>query len=247
MNNHFKDKTRMLIVDDAREYPRYFPKNSNNSVVILEPPRSPVSKVFIKMTRDKVNNNKNLNKRFIMIEADISTENNKFLDTLDKNLIQKSFNCIMFKYNICTMINNIHNVIENLKLISSIQSKIIIVYIDGDLVRNLMRSSDRFEIIENDSVIFGLYRYDDIYYDNKANKQIVVFLRDTLRYKYGVIERLTTTKEILDAFNTEYILIEDDKIINYDNENTNSYKSSLSNIQKQISEVFRYMILQKKL
>jgi hypothetical protein len=179
-----------------------------------------------------------------MIEGDISRENefNKFSHQMG---IDISFKFLMFKFNICFMVNQIKNVIDNINQLCIRDHVILIMYIDGELVEKLIGKSDKFEFLDENKIpIFGLYLYDDkLYYHDDTNqsikdkkRQIVIYLRETLRYGYGVVEPLTKTQDILDAFSPNYELMIDD-FIRGDNLDTK---------QQKILEIFRYMILRKK-
>lgn len=266
MNRHFvsKDKgsdldkgSNLLIIDDAKEYPKYYPsKKSNMRVVVIEPYSSTTTKIFMKMTdkylsKKKHKNNDTMN-QYTMIQGDIKRDNefNKFPEISDV------FRYVMFRYNMCFMMNQIDTVIDNLRNRCTDDAVMMILYVDGDYVEDLMRKTDRFEEMDtkNDTTIFGVYRYDDqVFYPDEDDrsvkskyKQIVVYLRETLRYGHGVVERLTKTKDILDAFGSNYHLIKDEPMIQCDDAEIKSYVSELSDQQKRIATVFRYMILQAK-
>ena len=60
INRYFhNDNKKLLILDDSKEYPRYFPKkDSNSSVTIYEPSDAPLTDTFMRITnkkKDKLN------------------------------------------------------------------------------------------------------------------------------------------------------------------------------------------------
>lgn len=250
-SNKESNRSKLLIIDDAKEYPKYYPsKRSNTDVVIIEPENSTTSKVFMKMTEEYfVKKEQKKKQSYVMIQGDIRRDNefNKFPK------IQNLFRFVMFKYNICFMMNQINNVIDNLANKCTSDVKIMILYIDGDKIEKLIGDSDRSEVFDDtNQSIFGVYRYDDQYvYSDKddkqiKNKQVVIFLRETLRYGYGVIERLTNSAEILDAFGTNYDLIIDEPMIHYNGPEIKLLRDELTDEQKKIAMIFRCMILQRK-
>lgn len=251
MNKYFiqnNDPKYVLIVDDAKEYPKYYPaKKSNMNVTVIEPDDSKSSPIFIKMSEAR----KHKNSSYKMIQGDVRRTNefNKFPHIANK------FSYILFKFNIHNMMNQIDNVIQNLNTYSDSKSVIVICYVDGDVVNRLIGAKDRFEILDDDQMtVFGLYKYDDqIYLDENTSEQkatrynqFVLYLRETLRYGHGVVERILTTQNIMDTFGAEYKMIKDDQMINFDDPEIHHIKSNLSDVQCTIAEVFRYMILQRK-
>jgi hypothetical protein len=243
--------SNLLVIDDAKEVPKYYPsKKSNMNVVVILPQQSTTATIFMNIANKYLAKKKHDVQSFIMVQGDIRCLNefNKFPEVRNK------FKYVMFKYNMCFMMEHIDNVLDNLASRCTMDVKIMILYVDGHCVEKLIGSSSRIEIADDDNkTVFGLYRYDDqnIASDNKnkqsiKHKQIVIYIKDTLRYGYGIVERLTKTKDILDAFGTTYDLIKDESMIHCIDSQVNPYTDDLTDKQKKIASIFRYMILQKK-
>lgn len=194
MNEYLPSKnSNLLLLDDGKEYPRYYPtKNSNSTIMILEPFNSRRSTEFIDMMREKI---KKMSRPMIY---DIH------IVDYNKNWIEQDikFNTIMIKFCMSDLMNDRQNMTNNLNNISSDDCTLLLFFIDGDVINILLNDSERFEIMDDDDkTIIGIYRYDDVFnLDGSKEKQFVIYIRDTLRHGTGTIEKFIYYDDVVSLF-----------------------------------------------
>lgn len=228
INKYFNVDKNLLVIDDAKEYPKYYPKN-NNMITVIEPAGSDISKLFMQMTKEK--NKKN----YQMFISDFTSDT--FIT------LEHKYSSLLFKYNIHSIINHMDIVHMNINKYCTNDLTIMIIYLDGTYVDMAISKTGKYEILDDNKLKFGIYRFDD-YYDLKNNKykQVVVYLKDTLRYAYGIVEKVIVQQDIINAFGSDYQIINDDRLINIV---PDELLNELSEQQKSITSIFRYMILKK--
>jgi len=232
------ETSNLLIIDDATEYPGFYFKNRTDlNILVIEPIESKISNLFVKMTRKYIEKHKiDDHNRFNILKSDIMESNNMHL--------MRKFNFLIFRFNIYLYMSQINILINNINKCTTVDTLIIILYIDGKYLENLIKSSDRYEEKDNGVTMFGVYEYDDMIDEvtNTHYKQIVIYLKETIRYGSGRVELLLKTQDILDAFGSDYYLVKDDIIIN----EKYMIENNMSDQQKRISKIFKYMILKKR-
>lgn len=136
MNKHLK-KGSLLLIDDAKEYPR-FSKLSTDSLII-EPIDAPLSESFLEL--EKKNNKSRI----------------KLVDY--KNLdIDRSFDNVLINYSLSLLDTN--NLEKTLKRINA--DSILIIHIDNEVVKKILEKANRYELFDsNNKTIVGVYRYDE--------------------------------------------------------------------------------------
>lgn len=208
-----KDKagSSLLILDDAKEYPRYYPtKGSNQIVTIMEPTKAPMTDTFMKMTNDK-KRKLGRSRMYDMVPIVYGSE------WINDNYNNDKYDNIFINFSLRYMIANPDLMMKNLSNIITNDSNILVVFLDGDIIESMLQSSDRFEIKDdNNKTVIGLYRYDnDLDSNGNILRQFVIYVRGTLRFGTGSIEYVIHTDDLQSLFITNgYSIVTSGQIVN---------------------------------
>lgn len=187
INDNFN---KLLIVDDSKEYPRYYPEKGS-SVTIMEPLEAPLTDVFIKMT----------NKKRLSRTNTYDMKSVDYASIWDNSDIK--YNNVFVNFSLKYLITDQDQMMMNLNNSTVTDSNVLVVFIDGDVIENILNLySGRFEIKDdNNKTIIGLYRYDDALDVNGINlKRFVLFIRGTLRFGTGSVEYIVYEKDLQNLF-----------------------------------------------
>jgi len=190
-NDTYNDnKQKLLILDDSKEYPRYYPKKGS-SVTIMEPAESPLTDVFIKMTNKK------------KLSRTTNVYDMKPLDYTSVWGTNSKYDNVFVNYSLKYLITDSDKMMKNLNNSTNAGSNVLVIFIDGNVIENILNfHSGRFEIKDDDNkTIIGLYRYDYAF-NVKGTKleQFVLFIRGTLRFGTGSVEFIIYEKDLQNLF-----------------------------------------------
>jgi hypothetical protein len=234
-------KTNILIIDDSREFPRFYPIQGHDFRIVVsepEPRLSSKTQKYISMAEEKKITD------FSIIPGDLS-QSGEGERIIKNNQLQEKFKYILFNHTIGMYFDNsIDEVVKNISTLCCIDALIIVPYIDGEMLKNKMHGSDRYEIVKKTKYDpihqFGVYQY------NKSDRQkIVIYLADTPRYGSGVVQSMITYDFIKMTFSDNFDVINDGLMIDLLS-NQSSIVKNLTDIQKQILQFFKYVILKQK-
>jgi hypothetical protein len=194
-------------------------------VKVLEPINAHNSSVFMKMTeKKKLNRTQKINYDMQIIDystnwaSDIIKDHNKHYS-------------IMMLFSLTRLMHKPETMMENLTKVFDNEGSIIIFFIDGDEVERLLGSSERFEITdETNKPIVGVYKYDDIETKNGNVGQIVVYVREILRFRFGVVESVLYNKDIVNLFKSNGYYVVDTKTLDEHLMDKVSQQTDLSDI-----------------
>ena len=194
-------------------------------------------------------NKKHEMSRSIMYDMQSIDYNSKWKNNLNN---KTKYDNVFINFSLKHIMANPNLMMENLLDLTKSDSKVLVVFLDGDVIENILGSRDRFEIKDdNNKTIIGLYRYDDTYDSNGSKiKQIIIYVRGTLRFGTGSVEYIVHSKDLQTMFELNgYSVIESDSFANKQEKYINNDDHIKSNKDKQtILEVlgwFRYILFKR--
>jgi len=200
---------------------------------------------MIHQIKTKIDKSKN-KVPMIIYNTNLNTE---LIDTTNthKYLINKKIDVLYFNYNIHNYIHNI-NFWKNLDLIINSHSIIIIHCIDSSKFYTTLQKNNKYEILYNNDIIWGVYKFNDKlpnHLNNNSVKALFYFKNDTnLNYlNIGSEEYLINPSYLISKFkeiNCDCILQK--KYLDLIPKN----KLITLNIQKNILENYLCLVFKKK-
>lgn len=155
-------------------------------------------------------------------------------DVKYRSISDKKYDVITFHFTIHYMIDNIDMIMKNLKLISKNGTKIIITCMDGNLIKEHLKSSSNSQIVvknKNGKIIFAIGEYSD--------NSILVYLKGGYGMEYGSIEKIVDIDKLQKTFSkNNFKLIERKPFLQYDS----NIKNIMTKEQKNISLYYTSII-----
>ncbi|VBB18449.1 hypothetical protein YASMINEVIRUS_912 [Yasminevirus sp. GU-2018] len=187
--------SNLLVMDDGRVYPRYYPeKGSNDTVLVLEPSNLTRTKVFMQMTDEK--------KKKISRKVNYDMQSVSFTSNWSEDLSVKNINHVLINWSISELMYSPASLVKNLLTLTthSKECTVLVLFVDGDRVEELIHSENgsRYEIFDsNKKPIVGVYSYDDVSnVDGQTDSTFVLYVRETLRFGSGSVERVLNVNNI---------------------------------------------------
>jgi hypothetical protein len=239
MNTSLVNGDSTLIIDDGREYPRFYPaRGTDLSVTIIEPDTTD-SDTFISMLENKKKTNPNANtlNRYSIVKGDIWRDWYLF-----GNDQIGEFDNIFVNYSLRFLKKDVRTLKQNLIKHHKKGGSLLVIYIDYDSVMNLLQKRDRFEIQDEDKkTIFGLYTYDpDRDMSGDTYNQFIVYLRETYRYGIGSVEPTIRSSDI-DIMFDDYDVSTNKRLLEIF-----KHSDKLTEIEKTVIGIFNFAVLKKR-
>lgn len=193
------------------------------NVIGIEPSCSSIEKARNRINKFKPKSN------IIIINGtgDTTWEHNMNYSQLN----DMKFRVIVFNYTIHYMLKRINIVMQNIKLVSDINTKIIITCMDGEMIMKKINAHTRVEIRNRQEPIFCITPYDD---DN-----ILVYLKGSYGVANGSIESLVKIVDLINIFEKNgFRLIERKRFTDFNSK----IKENMSYIQKAVSEFYIMLV-----
>lgn len=211
MGEYFKRNEDLLIIDNVKEMADYGKKTK---ILFIGPDKERIDELKA--------NNKNENVMF-----------------LNKNISMKwdekhgRYSNILIKHSTNEIFSNKDNFVNNILSVDDINTVIIIIYLDGVLINEVMKDDDMYQIKDQDqTLLFGIYKYD--------KQNVVIYLKDSQDYYSGRIERIVQLDEIKKIFDQmDYTMVQESTLHAVTNDD------KMNKMQKNISEFFRYVVFRK--
>ncbi len=234
MNEYFDKREKLLIIDNITE-PNDYGYGSINK-------EHDMKVIFVGSDEETIKQLKNEHlkkyENMIFVNKNISIKGSFVQETIDKSILHKKnrFKNVLIQQNSNLMFKNKDNFIDNIQSVDE-DSTIIITYLDGALIKNALNGSKMYQIKDkNDTLIFGIYEYDKI----DENASVVVFLKDSERYYGGLVEIIVTLDDIKKIFiSMNYKMIHEGTLYSVSDD------SNIDQIQKNISDFFKYVVFKK--
>jgi hypothetical protein len=249
INEYFVgNKIKLLILDDSKEYPRFYPKkNSGSSVTIIEPSDAPLTEVFIKMT-DKKKHDISRSIVYNMVPIDyISKWKKQTVIELDSK-----YDNVFINFSLKYLMSDPDMMMTNLANVTNTDAKVLAIFIDGDVIENVLGSTNRFEIKDDDDkTIIGVYRYDNILDSKGTNiKQFVIYVKGTLRFGTGSVEYVINAEKLQNLFiSNGYSIISSGSFSNkqdsYISNNTHITSDKDRDIIREVLGWFKYILFKR--
>jgi SAM-dependent methyltransferase len=155
----------------------------------------------IQRAADTINNlKKDLNIVFQHGQGDIDWST----DPTYKAALAIKFDTINFMFTLHYMLNNIDIVFKNINSVSKKGTKVIVHCIDGEKVLNTMnQDKGKYEIVHNQDVIWGVYKYNDPLPRLLSNGKLVkclFYFKGVYGLNTGSEEYLVDVKWLIDQF-----------------------------------------------
>lgn len=156
--------------------------------------------------------------------------------------LKKKFNVITLIFTIHYMITNLDILIENIMRASKPGTKIIITFVNGEMVKEALKNKDSFEIRYDNDIYWGVYRYND-----PTLNKVLFYMKDTYGLENGSEEHIVNPRMLVDTFvRSGFNLL---KHNSFDAEIRNNPKLKKTKILPFQYEIFRYhkiMIFEKR-
>jgi hypothetical protein len=123
-------------------------------------------------------------------ESDIWTEYTH--DILFNN---RPYRNIIFDNTVHNYFDNYEILTKNISNIDTASTVIAITFIDGDKVNKLLKNAERYEIRHNESILFGLYRFND-----GTKNKIAVYINGAYNYDKGSIQEIIRPNDLIKLF-----------------------------------------------
>lgn len=225
----------LLDIGSGRLRDADFWDNSNIvQVVAVEPSISSVNKAFGRLKK------RNYKTRVDIIHGhgdDNWINNDKY------NIINKyKYCCITFMFTIHYMIKNLNVVLDNLLNVSKIGTKVIILCMNGNYIREKLQGSGQIEIRNKQEPIFAIYDLSKYNNTHKILKEVLVYFKGTYGVQNGSIEYIFDYNDMIKSFTDKgFNLIEKFSLLDIKIPERNK----LNNLQKEVSKFFMGLIFEK--
>lgn len=199
------------------------------NVYCIEPSHASVTKGQQKYAKNKrtIRTNIHVVEGFGDVDWNINKQYN--------DVINKKYDVVTFQYTIHYMIDNIGNVMNNLKRITKTGTKIIITCMNGTLIKKELET-DKQIIIRNGNgeILFAIAEMDV--------DSILVYLKGGYGMEHGSIEKIIDIDILIKTFiENNYKLLENKPFLNYDSKT----KNVMTNTQKKISKYYISLMFEK--
>lgn len=91
--------------------------------------------------------------------------------------------------------NNYEILMKNISNIDTNSTVIAITFIDGDKVGKILENAERYEIRNNKSLLFGIYRFND-----GTKNKIAVYINGAYNYDKGSVQEITRSDDLIKLF-----------------------------------------------
>ena len=159
-------------------------------------------------------------------------------DNWDNIIKPQEFDLLNFSWTIHYMLNNetdLEQLIKNINKYTHIGSKLIISYMDGYKIKEKFKDGI-YEVFNNDDKIFHIKKMYDK--DNIVGSKVSVYLKGTYGLENDIEENLVFDKELFDRLDN-FKLIKEVNYIDLD------CAKKLDDNQKKVTELYKYVILEK--
>ena len=211
---------------------RFWKKYNIQRIIALEP-----SKNFYNLGIEKQKLNKFAQERITFIRA-VGEKNwlsgNAGLNNNSKKLLVNLKNikacCITFEFSIHYMIYNIEILMKNILSVSKKDTKVIIHTLNGNLIKNLLITSNKYSVYKNNKEVFYIekkYKEDDCF------KKIDIYFKGAQGLNNIVTEYIVDNNILINNFlNNNFKLLEFTKFLdhNIDEFKLDEYEFNVSNL-----------------
>lgn len=109
--------------------------------------------------------------------------------------LKKKFNIITLIFTIHYMIPNIDILIKNIINASKSGTKIIITFVNGEMVKEALKKSDSFEVRHDNDIYWGVYKYND-----PSLNKVLFYMKDVYGLENGSEEYTVNPRIVVDSF-----------------------------------------------
>lgn len=211
---------------------RFWKKYNIEKIIALEP-----SKDFYNWGLKKQKDNIFARERITFIRA-VGEKNwlsgNAGLNNNSKKLLTNLKNikacCITFEFSIHYMIYKIETLMKNILSISQKNTKVIIHTLNGDFIKTLLSTSDKYSVFKNNDEVFYIEKK---YKETDCFKKVNIYFKGAQGLNNIVTEYIVESKILIDIFfKNDYKLLEFTKFLDHNIEEfkLDEYEFNVSNL-----------------
>lgn len=155
------------------------------------------------------------------------------LDDKYADIISRKYDVITFQFTIHYMLDNIETLMKNILLISKRNTKIIITCMDGNIIRNELRTHDPIEVRNSrNEIIFAIGNMD------ASNDEILVYMKSGYGMEHGSIEKMVDLDGLTNIFTENgFTMLERKPFLSYNTKLKNTMKTIHRNISKYYTSI----------
>ena len=147
----------------------------------------------------------------------------------------KPYNNMMFDNTVHMYYDNYERLVKNISSVDSRTTVIAITFIDGDKVDKILKNANRYEIKNNKTILFGIYRFND-----GTKNKIAVYINGANNYDKGLVQVITKSDDLIKLFQSI-----DYKPVRNSNMLSMSKLTDLPPQCREICSMFRVIIFRK--
>jgi len=224
------DSSNVLIFgsNKLRDH-KIYGSNKTKYITVLETSDDDIAFVKKKIERKKITEEIKIDMLKIS-DSDIWTR-----QTHDIIFNSRPYRNIMFDNTVHMYSNNYETLMKNISNIDTKSTVIAITFIDGDKVGKILENAKRYEIKNNKSILFGIYRFND-----GTKNKIAVYINGAYNYDKGSIQAIIRSDDLIKLFES----IDYKPVLN-SNMLSVSKLTDLTPQCKEICSMFRVIVFRK--
>lgn len=158
------------------------------------------------------------------------------------------YKSILFKFTIHYMLKGIDTLMSNIKSVSQKDTVIIVSCLDGTKIIEKLKSAGKYEIYQDNEVLYGVYDFEDIGNSNKNDdfRQIMVYFKGVYGVDAGSIEYVVNLDYLIKKFKSiGFSVITSNNFMEIDSVELKKITHNFNPSQKKISELHHVIIFKK--